>query len=156
MGKTKKYWAGLEDLHQKPEFLERQKKEFQEEIPVEEFLGDRGLSSSTTGRRDFLKFLGFSVAAASLSACETPVIKAIPYVIKPEDVTPGMPNWYASSFYNGQDYANILVKTREGRPIYIKGNKKYGFYGGGINTRINASVLSLYDSERLQHPLKGK
>jgi len=66
-----------------------------------------------------------------------------------------MPNWYASSFYNGQDYANILVKTREGRPIYIKGNKKYGFYGGGINARINASVLSLYDSERLQHPLKG-
>ncbi len=155
MGTTKKYWAGLEELHEKPGFLESQKKEFNEEIPTEEFLADSGLSTSTTGRRDFLKFLGFSVAAASLSACETPVIKSIPYLNKPEEITPGMPTWYASSFYDGHDFANILVKTREGRPIFIKGNKKYGWYDGGINPRINASVLSLYDSERLQHPIKG-
>ena len=155
MGTTKKYWAGLEELHEKPGFLESQKKEFKEEIPTEEFLADSGLSTSTTGRRDFLKFLGFSVAAASLSACETPVIKSIPYLTKPEDVTPGMPTWYASSFYDGINFANILVKTREGRPIFIKGNKKYGWYGGGINPRINSSVLSLYDAERQQYPLKS-
>ena len=155
MGKTKKYWAGLEELHQKPEFLERQKREFEEEIPIEEFLADNGLGNTATGRRDFLKFLGFSIAAASLSACETPVVKTIPYLNKPEEVTPGMPTYYASSYYDGQNFASILVKSREGRPIHISGNKKYGFFGGGINARINASVLSLYDSERQQHPLKG-
>lgn len=155
MGTTKKYWAGVEDLHQTPEFLERQKKEFNEEIPVEDFLSDERLGSSTTGRRDFLKYLGFSVAAASLAACETPVIKAIPYLNKPEEANPGMAVWYASSYYDGQDFASILVKTREGRPIHIKGNSKYGLYKGGINARINASVLSLYDSERLTHPSKS-
>lgn len=155
MGTTKKYWAGVEDLQQTPGFLERQEKEFNEKIPVEEFLSDERLDSSTTGRRDFLKFLGFSVAAASLAACETPVIKAIPYLNKPESAIPGMPIWYASSFYDGQDFASILVKTREGRPIHIKGNKEYGMFKGGINARINSSVLSLYDSERLTQPLKG-
>jgi len=155
MGTTKKYWAGVEDLQQTPGFLERQEKEFNEKIPVEEFLSDERLDSSTTGRRDFLKFLGFSVAAASLAACETPVIKAIPYLNKPEYAIPGMPVWYASSFYDGQDFASILVKTREGRPIHIKGNKEYGLFNGGINARINSSVLSVYDSERLTHALKG-
>ena len=155
MGTTKKYWAGMEELHEKPSFLESQKKEFNEEIPTEEFLADSGLSTSTTGRRDFLKFLGFSVAAATLSACETPVIKSIPYLNKPEEITPGMPTWYASSYYDGNDFSSILVKTREGRPIFIKGNKEYGFFGGGINTRVNSSVLSLYDSQRLKHPIKG-
>ena len=142
MGTTKKYWAGVEDLQQTPGFLEGQKKEFNEKIPVEEFLSDESLDSSITGRRDFLKFLGFSVAAASLAACETPVIKAIPYLNKPEDAVPGMAVWYASSFYDGQDFASILVKTREGRPIHIKGNKKYGLFNGGLNARINSSVLS--------------
>jgi len=155
MGTTKKYWAGVEEFQQTPGFLESQEKEFNEKIPVEEFLNDERLDSSTTGRRDFLKFLGFSVAAASLAACETPVIKAIPYLNKPEEAIPGMPLWYASSFYDGHDFASVLVKTREGRPIHIKGNKKYGLLKGGINARINSSVLSLYDSERLTHPLKG-
>ena len=155
MGTTKKYWAGVEDLNQTPEFLERQQKEFNEKIPVEEFLSDERLDSSTTGRRDFLKYLGFSVAAASLAACETPVIKAIPYLNKPEEAIPGQALWYASSYYNGEDFASILVKTREGRPIHIKGNKKYGLYKGGINARINSSVLSLYDSDRLVHPTKA-
>ena len=155
MGTTKKYWAGVEELQQTPGFLERQEKEFNENIPVEEFLSDERLDSSTTGRRDFLKFLGFSVAAASLAACETPVIKAIPYLNKPEEAIPGMPVWYASSYYDGHDFASILVKTREGRPIHIKGNRKYGLLKGGINARINSSVLSLYDSERLTHPSKG-
>ena len=98
------------------------------EIPVDEFLGDdESLSNNGTSRRDFLKFLGFSVAAATVAACETPVIKAVPYVMKPENVTPGMPTWYASTYYDGSSYASIIVKTREARPIFIKGNADFGF-----------------------------
>jgi molybdopterin-containing oxidoreductase family iron-sulfur binding subunit len=41
------------------------------------------------------------------------------------------------------------VKTREARPIFIKGNKDFGFTKGGTNPQIIASVLGLYDSERL-------
>lgn len=150
---TKKYWTGLEDLHETPEFQKSRDNEFTSDLPVEEFLNDQRLNTGSTNRRDFLKFLGFSLGAATLAACETPVIKSIPYINKPEDITPGVANYYASSFFDGHDFASVLVKTREGRPIHIKGNKQYGVAGGRTNARINASVLSLYDSERVQQPI---
>jgi len=153
MSSTKKYWKGLEELHEESGFLESTQNEFPERLPVEEFLGDEEtLKESSTTRRDFLKFLGFSVTAATLAACEAPVIKAIPYVNKPEDITPGVANWYSSTYYDGNDFANILVKTREGRPIFIKGNAQFGITGGGVNARINSSVLSLYNGARLNGP----
>ncbi|MEO9257687.1 MAG: hypothetical protein ABI207_04855, partial [Crocinitomicaceae bacterium] len=136
-----------------PEYFESRGETAPKEQTVAEFLGDDKLRESSTDRRDFLKFLGFSVAAATLAACEAPVIKAIPYVNKPENVVPGEATWYASTYYDGSSYASILVKTREGRPIFIKGNADYGMTAGAINPQIAASVLSLYDSERLKNPL---
>src|ERR1700758_4421625 len=124
MANQKKYWKGLEELNESPAFLKAKSKEFAEEVPVDEFLGKQTQNSSTTSRRDFLKYLGFSVAAATLAACEAPVVKTIPYVIKPEEVTPGIDNWYASTYFDGQDYCSILIKTRDGRPIKIEGNTK--------------------------------
>jgi len=157
MGTNRKYWKGVEELKQTPEFLETIDKEFAQEMSVEEFLGDENLGDTSTNRRDFMKFLGFSVAAASLASCEAPVTKAIPYVNKPENVTPGMPTFYASTYYDGNNYASIVVKTREGRPIYIKGNSDFGLSKGVVNPQIIASVLGLYDSARLQNPtISGK
>lgn len=152
MGTNKKYWKGLDELNETPEFVASTKNEFPQELSVDQFLAEDKLKESSTGRRDFLKFLGFSVAAATVAACEAPVIKAVPYAVKPEDITPGIANWYASSYYDGESYASVLVKTREGRPIHIKGNKNNGFTNGGTNPRIVGSVLSLYDSERVQNP----
>jgi molybdopterin-containing oxidoreductase family iron-sulfur binding subunit len=146
---TKKYWKGIEELNQTPEFKQLRDSEFPNQHAVEQFLVDDQLAESSSGRRDFLKFLGFSVAAATLAACEAPVTKVVPYVNKPEDVTPGVATWYASTYYDGLSYASILVKTREARPIFIKGNKDFGFTKGGTNPQIIASVLGLYDSERL-------
>ena len=97
----KKYWKGLEELNESPAFVKARDKEFAKEVPIEEFLGRESITTSNTSRRDFLKYLGFTVAAASLAACEAPVVKTIPYVIKPEEVTPGIDNWYASTFFNG-------------------------------------------------------
>jgi molybdopterin-containing oxidoreductase family iron-sulfur binding subunit len=158
MEMNRKYWKGIDELKETPAFVESGNQEFPAETSVEEFLGDDNLKESSTGRRDFLKFLGFSVAAATVAACEAPVTKAIPYVNKPENVTPGMPTWYASTYYDGNNYASILVKTREGRPIYIKGNKDQGITKGGSNAQVIASILGLYDSSRLTAPQvkKGK
>lgn len=154
MSNNKKYWGGLEDLQDNKEFLEASQAEFSKDVQtVDEFLSENDLSKSTTNRRDFLKFLGFSVTAATIAACETPVIHAIPYVNKPENVTIGVPTYYASTYYDGTDYAGVLVKTREGRPILIKGNRKYGISAGSITPRVNASVLSLYDGSRLKGPV---
>lgn len=137
---------------QMPEYFESRGEVAPTEQSIAEFLADDKLRESSTNRRDFLKFLGFSVAAATLAACEAPVVKAIPYVNKPENVVPGEATWYASTYYDGNSYASILVKTREGRPIFIKGNMDYGMTKGGVNPEIVASVLSLYDSERLKNP----
>ena len=150
MANTKRYWTGLDDLHQTEAFQALQGQEFPQHESVDEMLGNESLTSATTGRRDFLKFMGFSLAAATLAACETPVIKSIPYTSKPEGLTPGVANYYASTYYNGHDYVNVLVKTREGRPIFVKSNPHTGV--GKVNVRVNASVLGLYDSARLQGP----
>ncbi len=152
MGTTKKYWKGLEDLNNDPSFIKSAQSEFAEEIPMDKFLANESLEETSTPRRDFLKFLGFSVTAASLAACQTPVSRVIPYVIKPEEITVGVSNWYASAYYDGRDFCNVLVKTREGRPIKIEGNKLSSITKGGTNSRVQASVLSLYDTERASGP----
>ena len=149
MTKAKKYWKGLAQLNENPLVDKLEQNEFVDEIPVDEFLGDKELSTTSTSRRDFLKFLGFSTAAATLAACEAPINRSIPYVIKPEEITPGIANYYATTMYDGHDFASVLVKTREGRPIKIDSNKS------ATNARIQASVLSLYDSSRLNNPMKG-
>lgn len=157
MSMSKKYWRGLPDLHNSPEFQEKHKNEFADPLPVDEFLSsDEAKENNGTSRRDFLKVMGFSTAAVALAACETPVNRSIPYLVKPEEVTPGVANFYASTFYDGHDYASILVKTREGRPIKIEGNDLSKVSHGGTSARVQASILSLYDGARLRGPkVKG-
>ena len=147
MKETKKtYWKGLEQLSNDPEFVKNADLEFAE---LPSTLNEDGNAS----RRDFLKLMGFSVAAASLAACEAPVRKAIPYVNKPIDINPSIPNYYASTFSSGGDYAAIVVKTREGRPIKIDGNELSPITKGKVNALVEASVLSLYDKQRIASPM---
>ncbi|WP_111706299.1 TAT-variant-translocated molybdopterin oxidoreductase [Lutibacter citreus] len=151
MASNKKYWKSVEELNTNSSIVDTLKQnEFVEEIPTDHFLGDKeNLEASSTTRRDFLKYVGFTTAAASLAACEGPVVKTIPYVIKPDDIIPGVAEYYATTMADGFDFANILVKVREGRPIKIEPNKEAG---GSTNARVQASVLSLYDSLRLKDP----
>jgi len=113
-------------------------------------------TKATASRRDFLKLCGFSVGTAALVAsCEQPVHKAIPYLVRPEEIIPGKANYYASSYIDGKDYSSILLKVRDGRPIKIEGNDLSSFNRGGTTARVQASVLSLYDEARYHGPLKN-
>jgi MoCo/4Fe-4S cofactor protein with predicted Tat translocation signal len=156
MSSNKKYWKSVEELDENSSIVKAlQQNEFVEEIPVDEFLGDKEtLETSSTSRRDFLKYVGFTTAAASLAACEGPIKKSIPYVVLPDEIVPGIANYYASTIADGFDFANILVKTREGRPIKIERNRIDNSLGS-VNARVHASVLSLYDINRLQSPKVG-
>lgn len=157
MSMSKKYWKGLPELHNSSEFQERAKNEFAEQLPMDELLNKDEADKANTSRRDFLKVMGFSTAAVALAACETPVNRSIPYLVKPEEVTPGVANFYASTFYDGHDYSSVLVKTREGRPIKIEGNDSSKITNGATTARVQASVLGLYDGARLRGPkLKGQ
>jgi hypothetical protein len=140
-------WIDEQDLTQNPEFLSKLESELSP-VALESVLEDERAGLLETNRRDFLKVLGFGIGAATLASCEIPVKKAIPYVIKPDAIVPGIANYYASSFVNGGDYCSILVKTREGRPIKIEGNAASAISKGGTNARVQASVLSLYDYNR--------
>ncbi len=152
MASNKKYWQSVEELNESSSIVEKLKQnEFAEEIPTDQFLGDKStLSSSSTSRRDFLKYVGFSTAVASLAACEGPVTKSIPYVVKPDNIIPGVADYFATTMADGFDFANILVKVREGRPIKIDPNKDAK--NRETNARVQASVLSLYDNNRLKGP----
>jgi len=151
---NKKLWKGIEELNNDPAFTAHAEKEFREELPIE-ILAAPALSGKQAGRRDFLKMLGFGVGAATIAACRIPVTKVIPYVVKPEEITPGVANYYASTFVDGSDYCSVLVKVRDGRPIKIEGNDNSHVTMGVTNARAQASVLSMYDKTRGQHASKG-
>lgn len=153
MASNKRYWKSEEELYN-PALKEQLSAN---EFPVDSeslFTASESLlQSAQTSRRDFLKYLGFSTAAATLAACEAPVIESIPYVTAPDKLVPGIAAYFASLYDDGNDYAAILVKTREGRPIKFEPNKEAGV-NSGTNARVQAAVLNLYDSTRLKSPLK--
>ena len=154
MASNKKYWKSVEELKGSSVVETLNKNEFVSDIATDDFLGDKEtLESSSTTRRDFLKYVGFTTAAASLAACEGPVVKSIPYVVKPNDIIAGVADWYATSIADGYDFANVLIKTREGRPIQIMPNKEAN---GTTSARVQAAILSLYDEKlRLKEPTKN-
>lgn len=110
-----------------------------------------------TPRRDFLKYLGFSTAAAMAAAsCEMPVRKSIPYLFKPQDIIPGESEYYATTYVCGGDAIPAIAKVRDGRPIKLEGNNMSALSGGGTSARMQASVLDLYDTARLRYPMADK
>ena len=150
MKNNNEIWVGINDND--PTFLESVNQEFTE-LPIIDNLSDENALELGSSRRDFLKYLGFGLGAATLAAgCDIPVKRAIPYVTKPDAIVPGVANYYASSFVKGGDYCSVLVKTREGRPIKIEGNALSGVTKGGTSARAQASVLDLYDTNRIQKP----
>ncbi|MFZ9189798.1 MAG: TAT-variant-translocated molybdopterin oxidoreductase [Schleiferiaceae bacterium] len=152
MASNKVYWKSFDQLANTEVSQRLAENEFAQDIPADVFLADERSMEAQTSRRDFLKFLGFSTAAATLAACEQPIIESVPYVVKPDSLTPGVPSFYATAYTDGQDYASVLVKTREGRPIKVEPGDA-GRFNRGTNARAQASVLSLYDSARLRGPL---
>lgn len=147
-------WIGQLDLTNDEEFIDSVNKEFADEPDMSMADMAVGLSGN---RRDFLKLLGFGLGAATVAAgCDIPVKRAIPYVVKPDEIVPGVANYYASTYVNGGDYCPVLVKTREGRPIKIEGNDMSVMTRGGTSARAQASVLSLYDTNRFTTPKAKK
>ena len=146
---NKKYYKSLAEYNGNSD----DKKPEKAKDSLSDFFDDPAIQAPSS-RRDFLKIFGFGIASAAIAAsCKQPVRKAIPYLIKPETVTPGNANYYASTFFDGSDYCSIMVKVRDGRPVKIEGNKLSSVTRGGTNARTQASVLSLYDTARYRNPM---
>ena len=148
----KKYWQSFGELKDQENFQKKQQDEFREELPFEDMDG-KGWLDAKSPRRDFLKYLGFSTAAATLAAsCEIPVRKVVPYANKPENMVPGVAKYYATTYVQDGDVVPVVAKVRDGRPIKIEGNSISSITRGGTSARAQASVLDLYDMYRIKFP----
>ena len=155
MSNNIKYWKGEDELNRNPQFLAAQKNEFHDDLPLDEVFNEDAIELQAN-RRDFLKYFCFSVTAVALAACQkTKIRHAVPYLVKPEDVTPGVANYYRSTCCACSAACGIEVKVREGRPIKVDGSVDSPISQGGTCAVGQASILSLYDNERLANPFSN-
>lgn len=120
-----------------------------------EFQDGASLLDEPVSRRNFLKLLGASVAFAGLTGCgvRRPVQKIRPYAKRPEEIIPGEPLFYATACQLGEDVVGVVVETHEGRPTKIEGNPLHPGSLGAVKHFHQASILNLYDPDRLQQPI---
>jgi molybdopterin-containing oxidoreductase family iron-sulfur binding subunit len=115
-----------------------------------------GEAPTSPSRRDFLKIAGFAFAGTALAGCErAPVQYAVPYLVAPNELIPGRSYHYASTCGGCSAGCGLLVKNRDGRPIKLEGNPDHPLSRGGLCAVGQASLLGLYDQQRLRHPLQG-
>src|ERR1700723_3093629 len=150
----KKYWQSFGERNDSDAFQKSTEDEFNESLPLEGLDG-KGLLDAKHPRRDFLKYLGFSTGAATLAAsCEMPVRHVVPYLNKPENMIPGVADYYATTYTNGGGIVSPVAQVRAGRPIKLEGNALSSLPGGGTYARVQAAVLDLYDTGRLPYPVQ--
>jgi MoCo/4Fe-4S cofactor protein with predicted Tat translocation signal len=107
------------------------------------------------GRRSFLQLLGASVALAGLEGCKPPREKVVSYVRPPADVTPSVPNAYATALARGGYAVGLVVTSWEGRPTKIEGNREHPASRGGTDAIAQAEILELYEPARLEGFVRG-
>lgn len=149
-----RHWVGPEELNAdywtNPSVVEKRAQEFHDK-PVETVEMIERLDSTGVARRDFLTIMGASMAMASFACARRPVHKIIPYVVKPEEITGAVANYYASTC--ADTGLGILIKVREGRPIKVEGNPDHPMSMGALSARTQSAILSLYDPERIKAPM---
>jgi molybdopterin-containing oxidoreductase family iron-sulfur binding subunit len=104
-------------------------------------------------RRDFLKLVGAGAGAAAAAGCADPVEKLVPYVIQPEEITPGIAVRYASTCQECPVACGLHVTTREGRPIKLEGHPEHPINRGGLCARGQAAIQRTYHPDRYEGPL---
>jgi molybdopterin-containing oxidoreductase family iron-sulfur binding subunit len=135
------YWRSLEELADTEEF---------QDYLRHEFPAGADTWTDPVGRRRFLQLMGASIAFSGVTACvRQPDEKLVPHVKAPEEVIPGRPLFYASAFSHGGYGQGILVESHDGRPTKIEGNPRHPASLGATTVWAQASVLDLYDPDRL-------
>ena len=133
------YWRSLEQIDDRPEYRDALEREFPE--------GASELNDGVT-RRAMIQLLGASLSLAGMAGCRRPVEEIVPYVTAPEDSVPGIPRFYATTMPFRRSAYGVIVESHEGRPTKIEGNPSHPSTLGASGSRIQASVLGLYDPDR--------
>jgi molybdopterin-containing oxidoreductase family iron-sulfur binding subunit len=144
------YWKSPEELRSGPS----RRGEFPGGLPSPAQLAAPATDhDSDTTRRDFLTLMGFGATAAGLAACRAPEHRAVPLPVATDMMVAGVANHYATTCGGCASACSLLVKQRDGRPIKIEGNDASPLFGGATCATGQATVLSLYDNERLRGPM---
>ena len=138
---SRTYWRSLAQIEDRPEFRAVLEREFPE--------GASELPEGVT-RRDMMMLLGASLSLAGLAGCRRPVEEIVPYVTAPEEIVPGIPRYYATTMPFRRSAYGLIVESHEGRPTKIEGNPSHPSTLGASSSRVQASVLGLYDPDRSQ------
>src|SRR5947207_162735 len=146
----RKYWRSLDQLAETPEFRTWVEREF-----------PQGASEWTdpVSRRHFVKIMSASFLLAGFglagSGCRRPEQKILPFSKMPENYIHGVPQYYATAMPTRGSAIPLVVKSNDGRPTKIEGNKEHPDSNGGTDTFAQASILSLYDPDRAHRFTKG-
>ena len=138
---NKTYWKSIEDKNNSNQI----KSLIENEFPA----GTVELAETMT-RKKFLSLMGASMAMAGLVGCRKPAQKILPYIQAPEEIIPGIPNYYATTMPFGMNSFGVVVESHEGRPTHIEGNNLHPSSKGAVNSFIQASILDLYDPDRIK------
>ena len=138
---SRTYWRSLAQIEDHPEFRAALEREFPE--------GASELPDGVT-RREMMMLLGASLSLAGLAGCRRPVEEIVPFVTAPEDIVPGIPRYYATTMPFGRSAYGLIVESHEGRPTKIEGNPSHPSTLGASSSRVQASILGLYDPDRSQ------
>lgn len=111
--------------------------------------------SSGISRRGFMALLSASMAVTATS-CRRPLQKLVPAVKSNQTLTPGLPVDYTTVWTTGNVAYGAVVRCREGRPIKIRGNEHHAVNRGTASAAMQASLLSLYDPDRIRRPRVGR
>src|SRR5215472_7244603 len=146
----RKYWRGLEELADTQEFREWVEREF-----------PAGASEWTDplSRRNFVRIMSASFMLAGLgvagSGCRRPEQRILPFAKMPENYVHGLPQFYATAMPTRGSAIPLVVKSTDGRPIKIEGNRLHPDSNGGTDRWAQASILNLYDPDRARRFTKG-
>ncbi len=143
-----RYWRGLDELADTPEFHAWTEREF-----------PAGASelSDPVNRRHFVKIMSasFLLAGLGLTGCRRPEENILPFSKMPPGYIHGVPQYFATAMPTRTGAIPLVAKSHEGRPTMVEGNSLHPDSNGATDHFAQASVLGLYDPDRLMRYHQG-
>lgn len=138
----KAYWRSLDEYAQTPAFADMLDREFPTGSDIWQY-------ADGVGRRNFLKLMGASLALGGLTSCaRQPAEMIVPFVKPPEEMIPGIAQYFATAMSLSGYTVGLVARSNEGRPTHLAGNPNHGSSLGGTDVYTQASILNLYDPDR--------
>ncbi len=109
-------------------------------------------------RRDFLKLGSLTASTAVLGACAKPQPREtyVTYVEQPEDIIPGVSDWYATTCTMCAANCGLMARVVDARVVKLEGNPRHPVNQGKICALGQSGLQVLYNPDRVRQPMKRK